>query len=383
MSLLNSLARRVAGLLIATLALPLFAQPLTVPPPPPIAAKAYLLTDYYSGTTLAENNADQRVEPASLTKLMTAYIVFQALKDGRLKQDQQVMVSEKAWKAEGSRTFIEPNKPVDANTLIHGLIIQSGNDAAIALAEAVAGSEETFAASMNQTAARLGMSATHFVNATGLPDPQHYTTARDLTRLAAAIIRDFPEYFPIYSQKEFTYHGIKQPNRNLLLWRDPAIDGMKTGHTDSAGFCLTATMSKNGRRVISVLLGAASETVRATESLKLLNYGMQFFDTPKLYSKGQTLQQVKVWKGADAAMPIGFARDVYLTVPRGAAKQLKAQLTTQQPLVAPVLGGQQVGKVTFTLDGKTVAETQVVALKQVGQAGVFGRMWDSMKLWFE
>ncbi|NLR75286.1 MULTISPECIES: D-alanyl-D-alanine carboxypeptidase family protein [Leeia] len=368
---------------LACLAAPLARAALPVPPPPPIAAKAYIVTDFQTGTMLASVDPDKRIEPASLTKLMTAYLSFQAVKEGRLKLDQMLTVSEKAWKAEGSRMFIKPNSQVKVDDLIHGMIIQSGNDSSITLAEGIAGSEEVFANMMNQTAQKLGMKSTHFMNSTGLPDPQHYTTARDLSLLASAIIRDYPQFFPIYSMKEFSYNNIKQPNRNLLLWRDPNVDGMKTGHTESAGYCLVSTMKRDGRRVISVLVGASSDTVRATESLKLLNYGIQFFATPKLYSKGQVLQQVKVWKGEQEQVSVGMPQDLYINLPRGAEKRLKAQLVTQQPLTAPIASGQVVGKLMLSLDGQAMGTYPVAAMKAVPEAGVFGRMWDSMKLWFE
>ncbi|MCB6184031.1 D-alanyl-D-alanine carboxypeptidase [Leeia sp. TBRC 13508] len=359
------------------------AAPDFVPPAPAIAGRAYIVNDFYSNTTLASVDADKRVEPASLTKLMTAYLTFKAVKEGKIKLDQALVPSVKAWKIEGSRMFVEPNKPVRVDDLIKGMIVQSGNDACITLAEAIAGSEETFAHMMNDMAKKLGMKNTHFMNATGLPNADHYTTARDLSILAARIIRDFPEFFPIYSMKDFTYNGVKQPNRNLLLWRDPNVDGMKTGHTNSAGFCLVGTMKRDGRRVVSVVLGTANEEARATESLKLLNYGIQFFDTPKLYAKGQAIQQVKVWKGSEESLGVGFLQDFYMTLPKGAASRVKVKLVTQQPLIAPVVGGQKVGQITFSLDGKALGTYPVVALKQVSQAGVWGRMKDSVKLWFE
>lgn len=370
----------VSGFLFASQLL--HAVALNVPPPPAIAARAYILTDFHSGTTLASLDADKRVDPASLTKLMTAYITFGALKDGRLKIDQTLTVSEHAWKAEGSRMFINVNTAVPVSELIRGMIVVSGNDASITLAEGIGGSEDSFANLMNAMAAKLGMKNTHYMNATGLPNLQHYTTARDLSILAAAIIRDFPAYFPIYSMKEYTHNGIKQPNRNLLLWRDPGVDGMKTGHTDAAGFCLTSTLHRGDRRVIAVVLGTASDQVRATESLKLLNYGIQFFDTPKIYAKGKTLQPIQVWKGEHNSVSVGFNQDVFLTVPKGAGNRVKAQLVSQSPLLAPIAGGQVVGKVVFTLDGKAFGETPAVALQPVNRAGFFGRAWDGMKLWF-
>jgi len=350
------------------------------PPPPEVAARSYFLKDFYSNQTLAAKSADDRVEPASLTKLMTAYLTFKAIKQGTIKIDQVIPVSEKAWKAEGSRMFIDLKTPVTVNELIHGMIIQSGNDACIALAEAIAGSEDVFAQMMNREAQRLGMKGSHFMNSNGLPHPQHYTTAADLAILASAIIKDFPEYFPIYSKKEYTYNKITQPNRNGLLWKDPNVDGMKTGHTESAGYCLVATSKRDGRRVLSVVLGTASANVRESESAKLLNYGLQFYDTPKVYSNGQTVQTLKVWKGQAPEVKIGFNRDLYLSVPKGQAGNIKASLTTQQPLIAPISAGQAVGKVKLELDGKVLGEYPVVSLATVAQAGFFGRTWDSLRL---
>ncbi|MFO1386080.1 MAG: D-alanyl-D-alanine carboxypeptidase family protein [Chitinivorax sp.] len=350
------------------------------PPPPEVAARSYFLKDFYSNQTLAAKGADDRVEPASLTKLMTAYLTFKAIKQGTIKIDQVIPVSEKAWKAEGSRMFIDLKTPVTVNELIHGMIIQSGNDACIALAEAIAGSEDVFAQMMNREAQRLGMKGSHFMNSNGLPHPQHYTTAADLAILASAIIKDFPEYFPIYSKKEYTYNKITQPNRNGLLWKDPNVDGMKTGHTESAGYCLVATSKRDGRRVLSVVLGTASANVRESESAKLLNYGLQFYDTPKVYSNGQSVQTLKVWKGQAPEVKIGFNRDLYLSVPKGQAGNIKASLTTQQPLIAPISAGQAVGKVKLELDGKVLGEYPVVSLATVAQAGFFGRTWDSLRL---
>ena len=356
---------------------------LPMPPPPQLAAKAWLLLDTQSGQVLVEHNADQRIEPASLTKLMSAYLTFAALRQGRIKLTDTVPVSEKAWRAEGSRTFIEPNKPVTVAELLRGMIVQSGNDATIALAESVGGSEAGFVAMMNKQAQRLGMSNTHFVNSTGLPDAQHYTTARDLARLAAAIVRDFPEYYPLYSIKEYTYNGVTQANRNRLLWSDPTVDGMKTGHTQSAGYCLIASSHRGTRRLLSVVLGAHSDEVRAMESQRLLNYGFQFFDSVRLYAKNQTVAVLKVWKGASSSIKTGFTRDIYLSLPRGQAKDIKATLTTRQPLLAPLVAGQQVGTVTLTLNNKPLAQYPLLALESVGVANLFGRAWDGLRLLFK
>lgn len=355
---------------------------LSAPKPPPVAAKAWVLLDFYTGQVIAGENMHERMEPASLTKLMTAYLTFSALKQKQLRLDQELPVSKKAWRAEGSRMFIEPSKPVTVEELLNGMIVQSGNDASIALAEGVAGSEEVFAQMMNREAARLGLKNTHFVNATGLPDPQHYSTAYDLALLAAALIRDFPDFYPLYSQKEYTYNHIKQSNRNRLLWTDPYVDGVKTGYTEAAGYCLIASTRRDGRRLISVVMGASSETARAVESQKLLNWGLQFFDTVRVYPKGQVVATLPVWKGKENAVKAGFTEDVYLTLPRGQAERLKATLERQEPLIAPVAVGQKVGTLRLSVDGQSLGEYPVVALQSVPVANLLGRAWDSLKLLF-
>jgi D-alanyl-D-alanine carboxypeptidase (penicillin-binding protein 5/6) len=353
------------------------------PPPPAVAAKAWLLYDFTSAQAIASANEHERIEPASLTKLMTAYLAFSALKQKTLTLDQVVPVSERAWKQPGSRMFIEPGKPVKVEELLHGMITQSGNDACIALAEAIAGSEEVFVQMMNREAQRLGMKDTHFVNATGLPDPKHYSTAYDLGLLAAALIRDFPEYYPLYAEREYRYNNINQPNRNRLLWLDPHVDGMKTGHTEEAGYCLIASAKRGTRRLLSVVLGTNTDGARAQESEKLLNYGFQFYDSAKLYDKGQTVSTLEVWKGTESRLKAGFLSDFYVSVPRGQGDQLKADLVSVQPLVAPISVGQKVGTVKVTLQGKMLGEYPAVALENVPVAGFFGRAWDSMRLWFK
>lgn len=360
-----------------------FAIDLPSAPPPQLAAKAWLLMDVNNGQILVQQDGDRRIEPASLTKLMSAYLTFAAIKQGRLKLTDVVPVSEKAWKTEGSRMFIEPNKPVTVDELLHGMIIQSGNDATIALAEAVGGSEPGFVVMMNKQAQLLGMTHTHFVTSTGLPDPQHYTTAHDLSMIATAIIRDFPEFHPLYSIKEYRYNNITQPNRNRLLWSDPTVDGMKTGHTESAGYCLIASAHRGQRRLLSVVLGAASDGLRAAESQRLLNYGFQFFDSVKLYAKDQPVTTLKVWKGHDSSIKVGFTRDIYLSIPRGRNKDIKTTLTTRQPLLAPLSKGQVVGTLSVTLDNKVLAQYQLQALENVGVASIFGRTWDSLMLKFK
>jgi D-alanyl-D-alanine carboxypeptidase (penicillin-binding protein 5/6) len=355
-----------------------------MPQPPNLVGHAWLIADVSSGQILASHNADERFEPASLTKLMTAYLVFTALHEKRLSLDQQVPVSVRAWKAPGSRMFIEPGKPVTVEQLIQGMEVQSGNDACIALAEAVAGSQDVFVQMMNREAKRLGMTNTHFMNPTGLPDPQHYSTAHDIYLLATAIIRDFPaEYAKYYSEKEFTYNHITQRNRNRLLWLDPSVDGVKTGHTEAAGYCLVASSKHGPRRLLSVLLGAKSEEMRADESLKLLNWGYQFFDSVKLYDKDQAVKSLRVWKGSSNEVKVGFDRAIIVSVPKGDTDKLKAKLLAQQPLVAPVAQGQRVGELRLTLDGKPMGEYPLLALQPVGAAGIFGRAWDTLRLWLK
>jgi D-alanyl-D-alanine carboxypeptidase (penicillin-binding protein 5/6) len=354
------------------------------PQPPSIVGKAWVLGDLSSGQVLAAQRADERFEPASLTKLMTAYVVFGALRERRLALDQRVKVSERAWKAPGARMFIEPRRPVTVEELIRGMVVQSGNDACIALAEAVAGSEELFARMMNRQAERLGMENTRFVNASGLPHAQHYSTAHDLYTLAAALIRDFPdEYAQYYSQKEFRYNGIPQMNRNRLLWIDPSVDGVKTGQTEAAGYCLIASSRRGGRRLLSVLLGSTSEATRAQESLKLLNWGYQFFDSVKLYAGGAAMRSLDVWKGAARKVEVGVGADLFVTVPKGEAERLKAELVAQQPLVAPLAKGERVGMLRVTHDGRPFGEYPLVTLEPVAMAGFLRRTWDTLRLWLK
>ena len=353
------------------------------PPPPELAVKAYLLKDFNSNRVLAEQQSNDRVEPASLTKLMTAYLSFKALKNGHLKSDQVLPISEKAWRIEGSKMFVEPSMTVTVEELLHGMIIQSGNDASIALAEGIAVTEEAFATQMNKEAARLGMKNTHFMNATGLPDPQHYTTAYDLSLLATALIQDFPDqYKRLYSVKEYTYNKITQPNRNRLLWLDPYVDGMKTGHTDSAGYCLISSAKRGEHRLISIVLGAPNDNARATESQKLLNYGFQFFESHLVYKAGQVIATQKVWKGTDNKLAATVFNDLYVTLPKGEYARAKARVISKQPLIAPVAQGQEIGRIQFTIDGKLVDEQKLVAAKEVKVAGIFGRIWDSFMLLF-
>jgi len=350
--------------------------------PPGIAAAAWVLNDVTSGQTLAGANADERRDPASLTKLMTAYLVFGALRAKTILPSQMVNVSQLAWKAEGSRMFIEPRRSVTVDELLRGMIVQSGNDASIALAELVGGSEEAFAAKMNAEGARLGMTNTRFTNATGLSNPQHYSTAADIAKLGASLIRDYPEFYPLYALKEFRYNNITQPNRNRLLWTDPHVDGLKTGHTDAAGWCLTASAKRGDRRLLTVVLGAASDAARATEAQKLLNFGFQAFDTVQLYQSGKQVTSLRVWKGTMPEVPAGFLADRYLTLPRGKADKLTLTMQAQEPLVAPVTRAQAVGTVKVALEGKPLAEFPLIALEEVPQGNLFARAWDTVRLWF-
>jgi serine-type D-Ala-D-Ala carboxypeptidase (penicillin-binding protein 5/6) len=340
-----------------------------------------LLQDFNSGSVIASYKQDERIEPASLTKIMTAYVTFDAIQHGHLKLDQALPVSEKAWKIEGSKMFIDPKTPVTVDELLHGMIIQSGNDASITLAIGVAGSEEQFADMMNQQAAKLGLKNTHFMNATGLPDKNHYTTASDLATLASALIRDFPlEYRRLYSVKEYTYNKITQPNRNRLLWLDANVDGMKTGHTETAGYCLIASSKRGSSRLVSVVLGAVSEAMRASESQKLLNYGFQFYESTLVYKQSQTINILRVYKGQNKTVAAALNKDFYLTLPKGDYSRVKANMKSKQPLIAPIQAGQEIGQISFSLDDKVINEQKLVAAVAVDEAGFFGRMIDSLKL---
>jgi D-alanyl-D-alanine carboxypeptidase (penicillin-binding protein 5/6) len=387
---LSSAIRLLAACALALGTVAVLARPapsaIPVPatsPPPAIGAPAYLLIDYASGQGIVAENADERREPASLTKLMTAYLMFAALRDKTITAAQTVPVSKEAWHAQGSRMFIEPRKAVSVDELLRGTIVQSGNDAAIALAELVAGNEAAFADRMNAEAARLGLANTHFVNATGLSNPQQYSTAGDLAQLAAAIIRDFPEFYPLYSLREYRYNNITQPNRNRLLWIDPYVDGMKTGHTDAAGWCLIASAKRGDRRLLAVVLGGASDAARTSDAQKLLNYGFQAYDTVQLYSSGKAVSNLRVWKGESREVAAGFVTDQFLTLPKGRADKLALSMIAIEPLVAPVVKGQRLGTVKVSLDGKAMAEFPLVALDDVPTANIFNRAWDTMRLWFK
>lgn len=354
--------------------------------PPTIAARAWLLLDASSQQVLTAHDADVRIEPASLTKIMTAYLTFSAIRDKRLDLNQTINISANAWKVDSgsSKMFIEPDTAVRVTDLLHGLIVQSGNDAAIALAEAVSGDKTEFTALMNRQAAQMGLKNTRFANPHGLPDPNNYSTARDLSTLALRLIRDFPESYKIYSVKNFTYNKITQPNRNRLLWLDETVDGMKTGHTQAAGYCLIASaLRPNGdgqRRLISVVLGAESDAMRAQESQKLLNWGFMNFQAFKIYSKGQAVLTPVVWKGSKNEVRLGFNQDVYVSLPLGSRARLKSMVERTDPLVAPITQFSTVGKLKLFADGKLVSELPLQALDQVNTATIFGRTFDSLRL---
>ncbi len=354
--------------------------------PPTIAARSWLLLDATTGQVLAAHEPDTRVEPASLTKIMTAYLAFDALREKRITLDQRPAVSQAAYKAIGSRMFVEPARPATVEELLNGVIVQSGNDASIVLAEALGGTEESFAEQMNRAAQRMGMRNTHFRNATGLPDPQHYSTARDLAILAQRLIEDFPDQYALYSKREYTYNNIRQPNRNRLLAIDPSVDGMKTGHTEAAGYCLISSARRDlpgiggTRRLISVLLGASSESARAIESQKLLNYGYQNFEVVRIQAKDKAAGTYEVWKGSEDSVEGGFERDVLVSVPRGQAEQVKAEIERVQPLIAPIAQGQQIGTLRVRIGDQLVTERPLLARASVEPAGWFGRTWDTLRL---
>lgn len=352
-------------------------------PMPELAAKAWLTLDANSNQVIAANNINEKVEPASLTKLMAAYVVFDAVADGRLALDQKVSISEKAWKTEGSRMFVEVNSQVSVGELLQGLIVQSGNDATVALAEAVAGSEDAFVALMNLEAQRQGLKDTYFTNSPGLPHPDHITTVRDLGVLARNLVNDFPQYLHYYSQKEYTYNDIKQQNRNRLLWVDQTVDGLKTGHTSSAGYCLVTTAVRDGRRVITVLVGASSDAARAENSLKLLNWSFQNFDTIKLFDDQKPAVQARVWQGQVETVALSQPKPLWVTVPRGKGTDLTPVAEYTQPLIAPLTAGTQVGTVSLSLDGVVLRQAPLLVMSDVPEAGFMARMIDKIKLMLE
>ena len=356
---------------------------IATPPPPTIDASAYILQDYHTGKVLAENNADAKLAPASLTKIMTVYVIFRELANGHLHLDDTVSISEKAWKTSGSRMFVELGNQVKVEDLLKGVIIQSGNDASVALAEHIGGNEETFAEMMNQHAIRLGMTNSHFKNSDGLPVEDHYTSARDLAILTAALIKEFPDYYRWFSQKEFTFNKITQQNRNKLLSRDESVDGVKTGFTDDAGYCLVASALREDMRLISVVMGAKNANARANENQTLLNYGFRFFESHRLYQGKTTLNEARVWKGASKTVELGLAEDIYATIPRRQYKDLKAVINVDKKITAPVAEGAKLGSVKVTLKDQVVMDKDLVALKAVDQGNIFQRLTDSVLMMME
>src|SRR5690625_3830252 len=359
-----------------------FVSQLGNVPAPTIGAKAWASYDVNSGQFISAFNLDDPIEPASITKLMTAYLVFEALENNRLQLDQELNVSENAWRTEGSRMFIEPNSQVSVDDLLQGMIVQSGNDATVALAEAIAGSEDAFVALMNEEAARQGLENTHHQNASGLPHETHITTVRDIVLLAANLVEDFPQYLHYYNQKEYTWNDIRQSNRNRLLWLDSTVDGLKTGHTKSAGYGLVSTALRDGRRVISVVVGTSSDAARTEDSLKLLNWSFQNFEDINLYKSGESIVTARVWEGEAETVGLGLDRPVWVTVPRGQGDQVKPVAHYTQPLIAPVKKGVKVGTVAFMLDDHELTEVTLSALTDVPQAGFFGRMFDRVRRLF-
>ena len=366
--------------LVATSAL---ATALPIPKPPSTGAKSFVVQDFGSGRILAENNADMSVEPASITKLMTAYVVFNELQAGNISLSDMVTISEKAWRTPGSRMFVEVGKQVSVEDLLQGMIVQSGNDATVALAEYIAGSEETFAALMNRHAEEIGMTGSHFENSTGLPGENHIMTAQDIARLAALLIEKYPEYYKWYSQKEFTFNDITQYNRNKLLWRDESVDGLKTGFTESAGYCLVTSANKDGMRLITVVLGTESANARVDASQALLNYGFRFFETHKLYDAGTRLTTSRIWKGSTETVPLGLDKALYVTIPRGQYKSLDASMSIDDLIMAPVNEGQSLGTVLVKLSDEVIADQPLVSLQTIGEGSFWQRISDEALLYFE
>ena len=369
--------------IFAWLLSPVVTAVTLVPAPPRINASSYLVMDYHSGRLVVNENADKRVEPASLTKIMTVYIAAKELAAGNIHLDDKVHVSEKAWRMTGSRMFIEVNKQVTVEELLHGIIIQSGNDASVALAEYIAGDEDVFAQLMNQQAKLLGMINTNFVNSTGLPHAEHYTTANDLALLARSLIREYPEIYAMHSLKEFIYNGIKQTNRNSMLWRDESVDGIKTGHTESAGYCLVASATRGGMRLISVVMGTEGDNARINMTQALLSYAFRFFETHKLYTANQVIQTGRIWKGDRESVDLGVNQDLYITIPKGTYKQLDASIDLEPIIIAPVSVGEVKGTLKVKLEKQELVNQPLITLQSVGSGSVLGRFKDDVKLLFE
>ena len=368
---------------VAQMPTPQTAQVTATPEPPQVNASSYILMDFHSGHVLASDNPNLQVEPASITKMMTAYVVFSEIKSGNLSLEDMITVSEKAWRTGGSKMFIEVDKQVQVEDLIRGMIVQSGNDACVALAEHIAGSEEVFASMMNQHAKKLGMNDSHFLNATGLPAEGHLVTAHDVAMLGKALITEFPDLYHFYAEKEFTFNKIKQHNRNTLLYRDPTVDGFKTGHTEAAGYCLATSAMRNGMRLINVIMGTDSEKARADETQKLINYGFRFFETHKLYRAGEQQVQPEIWKGAEENISLGLAEDLFITIPKGSYDQLEATVDIPGLLTAPIQQGTQLGTLNIMLNGQAVMQKPLVALQTAEQAGWWSRSMDGIGLWFK
>lgn len=358
------------------------AAPAIIPSPPEVAAESYLLMDADTRKVIVEKNSQQRMPPASLTKIMTSYVAATQLENGVISLDDSVDVSVRAWQMEGSRMFVREGTKVKLEDLLRGIIIQSGNDASVAVAEHIAGSEDAFVDMMNQQAELLGMNNTHFVNATGLPHENHYTTAADLAKLTVAMIKKYPEHYKLYAEKYFTFNNIRQPNRNSLLWRDDSVDGVKTGHTESAGYCLVASAVRDDMRLVSVVMNTDSEEARARESQKLMSYGFRYYDTVHLYAVNETLSTVKTWGGAQDSLELGVNEQVVVTLPRGARENLSAKMDIDSVIRAPVKEGRELGKLTVTLKDDVVYEGPLVALQDVEEAGFFARLWDTIMLFF-
>lgn len=356
------------------------AQPIAIPEAPQLAATGYILIDADTGTVLAEQNSDQRLPPASLTKMMSSYLVVDEIERGRIAENSMVNISVKAWKMDGSRMYVKEGTQVSVIDLLRGVIIQSGNYATVALAEYVGGNEDAFVDMMNKRAAALGMTGTHFMNSSGMPDTNHYSTARDLARMARAIIEDHPSHYGLYAEKVFIYNNIRQPNRNLLLYRDPTVDGLKTGHTEEAGFCLVASSKRENTRLIAVVMGTKSDESRATETQKLLAYGFRYYENVNLYKANTLITKARVWSGKAPEVSLGLTKDIFLTLPRGRQDALKASIGLNENIKAPITAGQALGTFTVELDGKVLASEPLVAQEAVEQANIFVRLWDSLKL---
>lgn len=369
-------------LLALMLAPAAWGQQSLIPSPPDLASGSYVLMDASSGSVLVERNKDKRLPPASLTKMMTAYIADREMAEGRMTMNDEIRISEKAWRTGGSRMFVQEGTRVRVEDLMRGVVIQSGNDASVALAEHIAGGEEAFAELMNQQAQQLGMDNSRFANATGLPHPEQYSTAYDMALLAEAKIEDFPESYDMYSERYFTYNGIRQPNRNRLLWRDESVDGLKTGHTEEAGYCLVASAERDGMRLVAVVMGAASDEARAREVQQLLNYGFRYFETHQLFAAGEPVMESRVWSGKADSVNLGLTRSLNLSIPSGSRDQLESTVEVDSVLKAPLAAGEEYGQLTISLNDEVLAQRPLVALEAVEQGGLFKRLWDSLKLFF-